>query len=209
MRDLRRHRLLTAAAAVLTAAAVMSAAPVAAVQTSTYKLAATGPRTRLVHGYGSGPVHDTFLVANLTRAPLTLVLQVVSATLQGNGDFALGQPDQQFAAKVRLPTHVVALKPHEQRTITVVIHRPSHTDKPLYAAITAQPQSAPGGGIGVQTRLALLVEVASRPERVGGASTATSVARVVAVVVAAGLVVGLILVLARRRRRPQHPSSET
>jgi hypothetical protein len=201
MRDLRRHRSLTTAAAVLAAAAVMSAAPAAAVQTSTYKLAATGPRTKLVHGYGAGAVHDTFVVANLTGTPLTLVLQVVSATLQSNGDYALGQPGQQFAGKVRIPANLVTLKAHEQRTMPVVIDRPGHTSQPLFAAITAQPQSAPSGGIGVPLRLALLVEVTATPERVSGTSTATSVERIVAVIVAAGLAVGLVFLLLRRRRR--------
>jgi len=208
MRDLPRHRSLTAAAAMLAAAAVVVASPVAAVQTTTYKLAATGPRTKLVHGYGSGVVHDTFLVANLSSRPLTLLLDVVSATLQSNGDFALGQTGQQFAGKVRIPDRLVTLKPHEQRTIPVAIDRPDHTSQPLYAAITAQPQSAPSGGIGVQTRLALLVEVAPTPEHVKGTSTATSVARIVAVIVAAGLVLGLILLLLRRRRS-HNPPSET
>jgi hypothetical protein len=205
MRDLRRHGSLTAAAAVLAAAALMSATPVAAVQTSTYKLAATGPRTKLVHGYGSGSVRDTFLVANLSGEPLTLMLDVVSATPQGN-DYALGQPGQQFAAKVRIPDRLVTLKAHEQRTIPVVIDRPAHTSQPLYAAITAQPQSTPSGGIGVQTRLALLVEVAATPERGGGTSTSTSVERVIAVIVAAGLAVGLVLLLVRRRRKEEEPA---
>ena len=209
MRDLRRTRSLTAAAALLAAAVVMCASPAAAVQTTSYKLAATGPRTKLVHGYGSGSVHDTFVVANLTGRPLTLLLDVVGASLQSNGDYALGQPGQGFARRVHIAASQVALKPHEQRTIAVVLDRPSHTSQPLYAAITAQPQSAPTGGIGVQTRLALLVEVAPTPEHVRGVSTATSVARIVAVIVAAGLVLGLILLLARRRRRPQDPVSET
>ena len=209
MRDLRRHCSPTAAAAVLVAAALMSTAfvaaagPAGAVQTSTYKLAATGPRTKLVHGYGSGAVHDTFLVANLSGSSLTLRLDVVSATLQSNGDFALGSTGQQFAAKVHIPDRLVALKPHEQRTIPVVIDRPSHTTQPLYAAITAQPQSAPSGGIGVQTRLALLVEVAPTPERVKGASTTTSVERIVAVIVAAGLALALVLLFVRRRREEE------
>ena len=207
MRDLRPHRTLTAAAAVLAAAAVALSLPAAAVQTSTYKLAATGPRTKLVHGYGSGAVHDSFLVANLTAGSLTLHLDVVSATLQANGDYALGQPDQQFAAKVRIPYSSVTLRPHEQRTVSVVISRPSHTSTPLYAAITAQPQSAPTGGIGVQTRLALLVEVAPTPERARGTSTATSVERVVAVIVAAGLALGLLLLFVRRRRRDQEAAA--
>ena len=192
-----------AVAAALSVLALTAAEPAAAVQTSTYKLAATGPRTKLVHGYGSGAVHDTFLVANLTGRPLTLILDVVSASLQSNGDYALGQPGQAFAGNVHISDRQVTLKPNEQRTIPVVIDRPSHTSQPLYAAITAQPQSAPTGGIGVQTRLALLVEVAPTPEKVHGTSTATSVARVVAVIVAAGLVLGLILLFARRRRRPQ------
>lgn len=201
MRGLQRHGSLTAAVASLAAAAVvLLAVPAAAVQTSTYKLAATGPRTKIVHGYGAGAVHDSFLVANLTGRPLTLALDVVSATLQANGDFALGPPSQAFAAKVRLPVHSVVLKPHEQRTVAVVIDRPRHTTEALYAAITAQPPSAPAGGVGVATRLALLVEVAPRPEHVGGTSTATSVARILAVVVAVGLVVGLVLLLLRRRR---------
>lgn len=208
MREMRRQGSLSAAAAVLATAAVMWAAPVAAVQTSTYKLAATGPRTKLVHGYGAGAVHDTFVVGNLTNAPLTLALDVVSATLQSNGDYALGQSGQQFAAKVHIPDHSLSLKAHEQRTLPVVISRPSHTTQPLYAAITAQPQSAPAGGIGVQTRLALLVEITPTPEHIAGTSTATSIARIVAVIVAAGLVLGLILLLVRRRR-PQHLPSET
>ena len=206
MRDLRRPRSLMAAAAFLAAAAVMCAAPAAAVQTTSYKLAATGPRTKLMHGYGSGSVHDTFLVANLTGRSLTLMLDVVSASLQSNGDYALGQPGQAFAGKVHIADDQVTLKPHEQRTIGVVIDRPSHTSQPLYAAITAQPQSAPTGGIGVQTRLALLVEVAPTPEHVRGVSTATSVARIVAVIVAVALVLGLILLFVRRRRRDEEPA---
>lgn len=205
MRDLHRHGSLTAAAASLAAAAVMLlAVPAAAVQTSTYKLAATGPRTKIVHGYGAGTVHDTFLVANFTGSSLTLALDVVGATLQPNGDFALGQPRQGFAAKVQLSDRGVTLAPHEQRTMRVVISRPTHTTHPLYAAITAQPQAAPSGGIGVQTRLALLVEVAPRPEHLGGTSTATSIERILAVIVAVGLVGWLVVLLVRRRREPVH-----
>ena len=191
-----------AAAVALSALALSAAEPAAAVQTTSYKLAATGPRTKLVHGYGAGAVHDTFLVANLTGSSLTLTLDVVGATLQGN-DYALGSPGQGFAARVHINDRQVTLKPHEQRTLPVVIDRPTHTAQALYAAITAQPQSAPTQGIGVQTRLALLVEVTPTPERLrgGSSSTATSVARVVAVIVAAGLVLGLILLFVRRRHR--------
>jgi len=184
----------------VTAALLLVAAPVLAVQTSTYKLAATGPRTKIVHGYGTGSVHDSFIVGNLTDTPLTLMLDVVSATKQANGDYALGQPDQAFAQKVRIPDHEVALAAHEQRTLSVDIDRPAHTDQPLYAAITAQPQSRPTGGIGVQTRLALLVEVAPQPEHVSR-SRVVSVARVLAVIIAIALIAGGSYTWWRRRRR--------
>ena len=190
-----------AVAAAVSVLALTAAEPAAAVQTSSYKLAATGPRTKLVHGYGSGAVHDTFVVGNLTGRPLTLVLDVVSASLQSNTDYALGQPGQGFAAKVHIGEQQVTLKPHEQRTLPVVIDRPARTSQPLYAAITLLPKSAPSGGIGVQMRLALLVEITPTPEKVEGTSTATSVARILAVIVAVGLVLGLILLFVRRRKR--------
>lgn len=192
-------RKLIAAAAVA-ATLLLATAPALAVQTTTYKLAASGLRTKIVHGYGAGAVHDSFLVANLTDAPLTLLLDVVSADKQPNGDYALGQPNQAFARQVRIPAHTVTLAPHEQRSIPVVIDRPTHTDQPLYAAITAQPQSRPSGGIGVQTRLALLVEVAPQPEHVARMHVVSG-ARLVAVIVAVGLVVAAAYALLRRRRR--------
>lgn len=192
-------RRLIAAGAV-TAAALLVAAPASAVQTATYKLAATGPRTKIVHGYGSGSVHDTFLVANLTDAPLTLTLDVVSATKQPNGDYALGQSDQGFAARVHIVDRVVTLQRHAQRTMAVVIDRPAHTNDPLYAAITAQPQSKPTGGIGVQTRLALLVEVTPQPEHITHTHV-VSLGRVLAVLVAIALLLAGGYAWLRRRRR--------
>jgi hypothetical protein len=190
------------AVALLAAAAVVCAGPAGAVQTSTYKLAATGGRTKIVHGYGSGAVHDTFVVADLSTAPLTLTLDVVGATLQPNGDFALGPPGSGFASNVHLQAQTVALAPKEVRQLKVTIDRPRHTDQVLYAAITAMKVSQPSGGIGVHTRLALLVEVAPHAERTGGVST-TSVSRLVAVAVAIALLVGGIVVWVRRRRRDQ------
>ena len=196
---MRGRRLPRAAAVALVAtAALASALPADAVQTTTYKLAATGTRTKIVHGYGSGAVRDTFVVADLSAAPLTLTLDVVGATLQANGDFALGQSGSGFASSVHLSEHTVALAPKQVRQLTVTITRPSHTDKALFAAITAMPNSQPSGGIGVHTRLALLVEIAPHAEHSSVVSR-TNVERVVAVVIALGLAAGLLVLLSRRR----------
>ena len=103
---------------------------------------------------------------------------------------------------MHLQTNSVSLAPKEVRQLTVTIDRPRHTSQPLYAAITAMPVAQPSGGIGVHTRLALLVEVAPHPEHTGVVSK-TNVERLIAVLVAVGLVVGGILLWLRRRRREQ------
>src|SRR4051812_4285135 len=157
----------SAAVALGAIAAVVCAPAASAVQTTTYKLAATDGRTKIVHGYGGRAVHDTFVVADLTTAPLTLTLDVVGATLQPNGDYALGASGSGFASHVHLPAQTVSLAPKEMRQLKVIIDRPSRTSQPLYAAITAMPVAQPSSGIGVHTRLALLVEVAPRPESSG------------------------------------------
>jgi hypothetical protein len=192
----------SAAVAILAAAAIVSEAPAFAVQTTTYKLAATGGRTKLVHGYGSGAVHDTFVVADLSNGPVTLTLDVVGATLQPNGDYALGPPGSGFAGNVHLQAQTVALAAKQARQLKVTIDRPRHTSQALYAAITAMPVAQPSSGIGVHTRLALLVEVAPRAERTATASK-TSVERVVAIVIAVGLVAGGVLQWVRRRRKAE------
>lgn len=188
-----------AAVAALATAALAVALPAAAVQTTTYKLAATGTRTKIVHGYGSGPVRDTFVVADLATTPMTLNLDVVGATLQPNGDFALGPSGSGFAHNVHLPTRSVTLAAKEVRRLEVTIDRPQHTGTPLYAAITAMPVAQPSGGIGVQTRLALLVEVAPRPEHTTATLTKTSIERLVAVLVALALLAAGVVAWLRRR----------
>jgi hypothetical protein len=200
MRGRMPHR--SAAVALVVAAAVVCAGPASAVQTSTYKLAATGGRTKIVHGYGSGAVHDTFVVADLTTTPVTLTLDVVGATLGANGDFALGPSGSGFAGKVHLPQRTLTLAPKQVRQLTVTIDRPRHTDEAVYAAITAMPVAAPSSGIGVQTRLALLVEVAPHAESTAVLSK-TSVERLVAVLVAVALLAAGAVVWARRRRKAQ------
>lgn len=200
MRGRRLHRCAAVASTATVALAV--ALPVGAVQTTTYKLAATGTRTKIVHGYGSGAVKDTFVVADLANTPMTLTLDVVGATLQPSGDFALGPPGSGFARNVHLPTHSVTLAAKEVRRLEVTIDRPRHTTTPLYAAITAMPVAQPSSGIGVHTRLALLVEVAPRPEH-ATTLTKTSVERLVAVLVALALLAGAVAAWVRRRRNEE------
>lgn len=191
-------RSLTTCAAVC-AVGALGGAQAGAVQTSTFKLAATGDRTRIVHGFGNGAVHDSFVVANLSSTPLTIALDVVDARPDATGRFALGSPGAGFASDVQLAQPSLHLGPHRQVTQHVTIRRPSRTSVPIYAAITAEPVTAQAPGISVQTRLALLVEIAPHPER---SSTAiSSTARAVAVSVAAALLlVGVVLLVLRRRR---------
>lgn len=196
---IRRTALALAAVAVI----AIDASAVA-VQTTTFKLAATGPRTRLSHAAGSGAVRDTIVVADLSNDPLTLNLSVIGATAKPDGNFALGVLGQGLAGHVHLEDTTVSLAAHQSRVVHVVIDTPSQLDQPEYAAITALPVQSVTNGIGVQTQLALLVEVT--PATAGSAAAARhsdggSGVDIIAPAIAAALIaMGIAALLVRRRR---------
>jgi hypothetical protein len=175
-----------------------------AVQTKTFVLAAAGNRTRLSHPSTGADVTDKVVVGNLTQAPLTLDLGVVGVTAKANGFFDLGAAGAGLAAHVRLAATRVTLRGRESRQIGVTIDTSSVHGTPAYAAVTAIPEVGASAGIGVQTRLALLVEVTAPGAggaggaRHGGSSKGAAIGAAAAL--AAVTALGLLFLLARRRR---------
>jgi hypothetical protein len=193
---------VTVIAAVLVTAAITCSAPALAVQTSRFGLVASGHRTKLIHPPGDSPVRDTVVVYNRTKHRLTLDLGVVGATALPNGTYNLGAPGAGFAAKVHLASRTVTLAPRALRAVPVTIDRPSHTDHPLYAAITAiEAANGANSGLAIQERLALLVGITAGSSSSGLAALADDPLRLSLVVVAFVLLVGVAVALARRRRR--------
>jgi hypothetical protein len=195
-----RPRVAAVAAAVL---AVVAAAPSYAVQTERFSLTTGDSRTALIHAPGDGVLRDAVVVANRTGRPITLRLDVVAATLNPDGNFALGQSGAGLAADIRLAVATVSLPPRASRDVAVVIDRPMSIDDDEYAAVTAVEVSPDDpGGFAVTERLALLVGITADapPEAgTGGGGDDTDPLRWVLVAVAGALVVGGAVAWARRR----------
>jgi hypothetical protein len=183
--------------------AVVAAAPSYAVQTERFSLTTGDSRTALIHAPGDGVLRDAVVVANRTGRPITLRLDVVAATLNPDGNFALGQSGAGLAADIRLAVATVSLPPRASRDVAVVIDRPMSIDDDEYAAVTAVEVSPDDpGGFAVTERLALLVGItADAPPEAGadGGGDDTDPLRWVLVAVAGALVVGGAVAWARRR----------
>ena len=167
-----------------------------AVETHNFGLATTDAGTAIIVGPGSGPVTEQFELYNLTKAPITIDLGVVSARydpatkayLQGSG--ATG-----FAAGIHLPASSVTLAAKQTRVLSLSISRPADAPTKQYAELTAEQAVKLGPGINTVQQLALLVIL--EPNGVQATSSqgdlsARHIAIVIAIALIALAVIGLI-----------------
>jgi hypothetical protein len=201
------------AAAVTVACAVAGGVlPAYAVQTTTFGLAATGSRTKMLHAAQGSPIHDSVLVYNRTARPITVTLDVVGVTRQPDGRYSLGASGKGLAARVRLDTRSVRLASKARQVVGVTIAPPDDLRAPAYAAVTGVVGPGATKGVAVTERLAVLVGVTPASGDVA-ATAHTSGARhkrTVAVVIASVLLLALlaILIAALVFRRRQQPAAD-
>ena len=194
------------AVALCAAATTVADVPAAAVQTSTFGLAASGSRSKIVHSANGSTIHDSVVVYNRTARPLTVSLDVVGVTRKPDGSYSLGASGTGLASSVRLSTRSVRLGPKARQVVGMAIDSPDSLKSPSYAAVTAVAGGGASTGVAVTERLAVLVGL-TPPD--AGATSRTSSAdshtRTVAVVIATLLLMALLAFLVAafvlRRRR--------
>lgn len=185
--------------------AALAASAVPNVQTSTFGLAATGSRPKIVHVADGSTIHDGVVVYNRTPRPLTLTLDVVGVVRKADGSYALGASGAGLADRIRLATRTVRLAPKARQVVAVDIDAPDHLTSPAYAAVTAVAGSGASTGVSVTERLAVLVGLTPPKAGSGSSHGSSSRQRTVAVVVATVLLLAILAVLfvaffLRRRR---------
>jgi hypothetical protein len=198
------------AAAVTVACAVAGGVlPAYAVQTTTFGLAASGSRTKMLHAAQETPIHDSVLVYNRTTKPITVTLDVVGVTRQADGSYSLGTSGTGLAAGVRLEIRSVRLTSKARQVVGVTIDSPDDLTAPAYAAVTGVTRPGGSTGVAVTERLAVLVGVTPRRGDVSATAHTPGAMhkRAVAVVIASVLLLALLAVLIaafvlRRRRGP-------
>jgi hypothetical protein len=203
MPPLRRSAAAVAVAAV---GVLMCAAPAAiAVQTDRFGLAAIGNRTSILLAPGHGAVREHVAVYNRTATKMTILLDVVEALPQPDHTLNFGAPGRGLAGHIDISVHQADLAPHEQRDVTVTVHRPGSIDHNEYAALTAVERASPTSGVGVTQRLAVFIGIVKtggdNPVATTGTGNDGNAGRIAAVVVAAVLAVGTAMLIALSRRR--------
>ena len=176
-------------------------------ETKQFGLAATGTRSKILHTADGKTIHDSVVVYNRTKAPLTVSLDVVGVTRKADGSYDLGASGAGLAGRVKLATRSVALAPNAQQVVMLTIDEPGSLTSAAYAAVTAVAGGTPSTGVAVTERLAVLVGLT--PSASGSSSGSGSThTRTIAVVVATVLLLALLailvaaLVLRRRRQTP-------
>ena len=197
----------TVAVALCAAAATVAAVPAEAVQTSTFGLAASGSRAKIVHVADGSTIHDSVLVYNRTARPLTVSLDVVGVTRKADGSYSLGASGTGLASGIRLATRSIRLGPKARQVVAVAIDSPTGLTSPSYAAVTAVAGGGASTGVAVTERLAVLVGLMPPGAGASAHDSGASGKRTVAVVVATILLLAVLALLItgfffRRRRRP-------